>query len=171
MRLPVPAVPGTKAPVLLALLLVFVATPVFADVTVFIGSTITPSNRAVKGAAIGFGLLIVGFEFEYADTGEDIAEGAPSLRTGMGNVLLQTPIPLAGMQFYATMGAGGYRERLGEEPTRRQETEAGINTGGGVKVSLLGPVRARIDYRLFRLRGDPLHSTVHRVYAGLNLAF
>jgi len=171
MRLPVLAVPGTKAPVLLALLLVFVATPVFADVTVFIGSTITPSNRAVKGAAIGIGLLIVGFEFEYADTGEDIAEGAPSLRTGMGNVLLQTPIPLAGMQFYATMGAGGYRERLGEEPVRRQETEAGINTGGGVKVSLLGPVRARIDYRLFKLRGDPLHSIVHRVYAGLNLAF
>jgi len=160
-----------KAPIPLALLLVFVATPAFADATVFIGSTTTPSNRAVKGAAIGVGLLIVGFEFEYADTGEDTAEGAPSLRTGMGNVLLQTPIPLAGMQFYATVGAGGYRERLGEEPGQQQETHIGINTGGGVKVSLLGPVRARLDYRLFKLRGDPLHSTVHRVYAGLNLAF
>ena len=52
-----------------------------------------------------------------------------------------------------------------------QETHVGVNTGGGVKVSLLGPVRARLDYRLFKLRGDPLHSTVHRVYAGLNLAF
>ncbi len=40
-----------------------------------------------------------------------------------------------------------------------------------MKVSLLGPVRARVDYRVFKLRGDPLHSTVHRVYAGLNLAF
>ena len=41
----------------------------------------------------------------------------------------------------------------------------------GVKVSVLGPVRARLDYRVFKLRGDALYSTVHRVYAGLNLAF
>ena len=170
MRLPALAATGGKAPALLALLLVFLATPAFADATVFIGSTTTPSNRVAKGAAIGIGLLIVGFEFEYADTGEDVAEGAPSLRTGMGNVLLQTPIPLAGMHFYATMGAGGYRERFGEEPDRQQETHLGLNTGGGVKVSLLGPVRARLDYRLFKLRGEPLHSTVHRLYAGLNLA-
>jgi hypothetical protein len=156
---------------LLGLLLVLAATPAFADATVFIGSTTTPSNRAVKGAAIGISLLIIGFEFEYADTGEDAAEQAPSLRTGMGNVLLQTPIPIAGIQFYATMGAGGYREQLGEEPTRVQETHVGVNTGGGVKVSLFGPIRARLDYRLFKLRGEPLHSTVHRVYAGLNLAF
>ncbi len=131
----------------------------------------TPANRAAKGASIGFGLLIVGFEFEYADTGEDAAEGAPSLRTGMGNVLLQTPIPLAGMQFYATLGGGGYRERLGEDPGANQESHVGINTGGGVKVSLLGPIRARLDYRLFSLRGEPLHSTVHRVYVGFNVAF
>jgi hypothetical protein len=32
-------------------------------------------------------------------------------------------------------------------------------------------VRARVDYRVFNLRGEPLHSTVHRVYAGANLAF
>ena len=155
----------------LSALLVLVATPAFADATVFIGSTTTPANRAVKGAAVGVSLLIIGFEFEYADTSEDTLEAAPSLRTGMANVLLQTPIPIAGIQFYATMGAGGYRERLGDEPTRIQETHAGINTGGGVKVSLLGPIRARLDYRLFKLRGEPLHSTVHRVYAGLNLAF
>ena len=181
MRLPALLLAGAKAPAillararvpaLLSVLLVLPATPALADATVFIGSTTTPANRAVKGAAVGIGLLIVGFEFEYADTGEDALEAAPSLRTGMGNVLLQTPIPIAGIQFYATMGAGGYRERLGEEPNHRQETHVGINTGGGVKVSLLGPIRARLDYRLFKLRGEPLHSTVHRVYAGLNLAF
>jgi hypothetical protein len=171
MRLPALATPGVNAPALLTLTLVLLASPAFADATIFIGSTTTPSNRAAKGAAIGIGLLVVGFEFEYADTGEDLEEAAPSLRTGMGNVLLQTPIPLAGMQFYATVGAGGYRERLGEEPDRQQETHIGINTGGGVKVSLLGPVRVRLDYRLFKLRGEPLHPTVHRVYAGLNLAF
>ncbi len=40
-----------------------------------------------------------------------------------------------------------------------------------MKVSLLGPIRARLDYRLFKLQGEPLHSTVHRFYAGFNLAF
>jgi hypothetical protein len=163
--------PASLSRVLLAFLLVLAATPAFADATLFIGSSTTPANRAVKGAAVGVGFLVVGFEFEYADTSEDAREGAPSLRTGMGNVLLQTPVPIGGVQFYVTMGAGGYREQLGEQPNRIQETHVGINTGGGVKVSLLGPIRARLDYRLFKLRGEPLHSTVHRVYAGLNLAF
>ena len=143
------------------------STPAFADATAFLGSTVTPANRPAKGVAFGIGLLIVGFEFEFSSTDEAIDEAAPALRTGMGNVLLQTPFPVAGMQFYVTTGAGLYRERLGD----RQETHAGFNTGGGAKITLLGPIRARVDYRIFHLRGDPLHSTVHRVYAGLNLAF
>jgi hypothetical protein len=143
------------------------ATPAFADATLFIGSTTTPASRAAKGFALGFGFVIVAFEFEYASTSEVPADAAPSLRTGMGNVLLQTPIAFAGVRPYFTTGGGGYREVLGA----RQETNIGVNTGGGVKISLLGPVRARLDYRVFKLKGDPLHSTVHRVYAGLNLAF
>lgn len=142
-------------------------TPAYADATVFIGSTTTPANRQVKGFGIGVGLLIVGFEFEYADTKEHVVELAPRLRTGMGNVLLQTPFPLAGLQFYVTTGGGAYRETFGA----RQDTQLGLNTGGGVKISLLGPIRARVDYRVFKLRGEPLHSVVHRVYAGLNLKF
>lgn len=143
------------------------AAPAFADATVFIGSTSSPSNRTAKGFALGMGLLIVGFEFEYSSTSEEVSEAAPSLRTGMGNVLLQTPFPIFGFQPYATVGAGAYRERLGEI----QETSVGVNTGGGVKITLIGPVRARVDYRVFNLRGNPLHATVHRVYAGANLAF
>ncbi|MBM3820640.1 MAG: hypothetical protein FJW14_16715, partial [Acidimicrobiia bacterium] len=119
-------------------ILLAVSTPAFADATLFLGSTMTPANRAAKGIAIGVSLLVVGFEFEFADTGETLLELAPSLRTGMGNVLLQTPFPVAGMQFYVTTGGGFYRERLGS----LQETHLGINTGGGVKVSLLGPIRA-----------------------------
>jgi hypothetical protein len=149
------------------LLTAVMSVPAFADATVFIGNTATPANRPVKGLALGVGLLVVGFEFEFAETGETIGEAAPSLRTGMGNVLLQTPIPVAGIQFYVTTGGGLYRERLGT----LQETQFGVNTGGGAKISLLGPVRARVDYRVFKLRGEPLHSVVHRVYAGLNLAF
>ena len=150
-----------------ALLVLCSATPALADATAFIGATTTPANRTVKGLAIGVGLLIVGFEFEFASTDETPEEAAPSLRTGMGNVLLQTPVPIAGMQFYFTTGGGLYRERLGEF----QETHFGVNTGGGAKISLLGPLRARLDYRIFNLRGEPLHSVVHRVYAGVNLAF
>ena len=152
---------------IVVLLVLFSAAPAFADATVFIGSTMTPANRPAKGLALGVGLVIIGFEFEYASTGETPEDAAPSLTTGMGNVLLQTPFPVAGMQFYVTTGVGGYRERLGEF----QETHVGMNTGGGAKITLLGPVRARIDYRILKLRGEPLHSVVHRVYAGLNLAF
>ena len=150
-----------------AVVLLGVASPAFADATAFLGTTSTPANRQARGFALGIGLLVVGFEFEYASTAEEPEDAAPGLRTGMGNVLLQTPFPVAGMQFYVTTGAGLYRERLGD----RQETHAGFNTGGGAKITLLGPIRARVDYRIFHLRGDPLHSTVHRVYAGLNLAF
>lgn len=149
------------------LLLLLTAAPALADATLFIGSTTTPANRTAKGVALGVSLLVVGFEFEFADSTESIEEGAPSLRTGMGNVLVQTPFPVAGMQFYLTTGAGLYRERSGA----REETHAGFNTGGGAKISLLGPLRVRLDYRVFKLRGEPLYSTVHRVYAGLNLLF
>jgi hypothetical protein len=149
------------------LIVLYSAVPAFADATAFIGTTTTPANRPTKGVAVGVGLLIVGFEFEYASVSESLEDAAPSLRTGMGNVLLQTPFPVAGMQFYVTTGAGLYRENLAE----RQETHAGFNTGGGAKISLFGPLRARLDYRVFKLRGEPLHSVVHRIYAGVNLAF
>ena len=147
-------------------LLVFSA-PAFADATLFVGSTITPANRPVKGVSLGASFLVVGVEFEFADTSESVEDAAPALRTGMGNLLLQTPIPVAGIQFYLTTGGGLYRERLGQH----QETQFGANVGGGAKILLTGPVRARLEYRVFKLRGEPLHPVVHRFYAGLNLAF
>jgi len=149
------------------LLVLSSAAPAFADATAFIGTNTTPANRPVKGIAIGVGLVIIGFEFEYASTSETPEDAAPGLRTGMGNVLLQTPFPIAGMQFYVTTGTGIYRETLGDF----QETHVGFNTGGGAKISLLGPLRARVDYRVFNLRGESLHPTHHRLYGGINLAF
>ena len=152
---------------ILGLLLSAVATPAFADITAFIGTTSTPTNRPTRGGAFGMGFLIVGFEIEYASTSEEPLEAAPSLHTGMGNVYVQTPIAILGLRPYFTTGGGVYREKLGT----LSETGFALNSGGGVKVSLLGPVRARFDYRIFRLRGEPLHDTVHRFYAGLNLSF
>ncbi len=104
-----------------------------ADFTAFIGLNGTPERRAVKGLAIGTGLLIVGFEVEYADTSEDEELIAPRLRTIMFNGLVQTPVPIAGMQFYGTIGGGGYRESFNTVP-EISETNFGTNIGGGVDV-------------------------------------
>src|SRR5512132_4734481 len=76
----------------------------YADATAFIGVNTTPSNRTAKGFAIGITVLVVGVEFEYSDTGEDLKAAAPSLRTGSGNLLVQTPRPIGGLQFYGTAG-------------------------------------------------------------------
>ena len=139
-----------------------------ADVTAFFGVNPTPSNRVLTGLSAGIGLLVVGFEFEYAQTREDVDELAPALKTYMFNGLLQTPIPVAGMQFYATAGGGVFRETLSAET----ETNVGMNIGGGVKMSLAGPLRLRLDYRVFTLRGEDVrHARPQRFYAGLNLKF
>ncbi|MDQ3169912.1 MAG: porin family protein [Acidobacteriota bacterium] len=151
-------------PVLVAALL-GVPAPAFADATVFLGMLNKPDQHLTRGFAAGIGLLVVGFEFEYANAPEDLVKARPSLQTGMGNLLVQTPF--SSVQLYGTVGGGVYRERLGGD----QETNVGVNVGGGVKFSVLGPVRVRLDYRIFNLRGEPLHPTVQRFYAGANLKF
>jgi hypothetical protein len=155
--------------------------PAFADATLFIGTTsvsdsANASRQTTKGFAIGAGLLVVGVEFEYAQTAEDQERLGPSLRTGVGNVYVQTPVALAGLQFYATTGGGLYRERSTVTTTTDiNKTGFTSNTGGGVKISLLGPLKARVDYRIFKLLGDKpsptWRGTVQRLYAGVTLGF
>jgi hypothetical protein len=65
-----------------------------------------------------------------------------------------------------TAGAGFYSETLGAH----NDMGLAYNTGGGVKISLAGPLRLRVDYRVFTL-GGALYSPAHRIYAGLNLKF
>ena len=157
----------TTAAVLMCALFLGSARTASADVTAFIGMTPTPQNHTVRGFALGFGLLVIGFEFEYANTAEDFVERLPGLQTGSANVLFQTPVAVHGVQIYGTLGGSGYRERLGD----LRETHVGTNVGGGAKIRLAGPLRARIDYRIFRLQGAPIHDTYHRFYAGANLSF
>lgn len=155
------------AAALLAGVLLFPSTA-SADITAFLGINPTPESRTLTGVSGGVGLLIVAFEFEYANTREDLDELAPGLKTYMFNGLLQTPVPIAGMQFYATAGGGVFRETLDDE----SETNVGMNVGGGVKMNLAGPLRLRLDYRVFTLRGsDVRHSKPQRFYAGLNVKF
>ena len=156
----------TFAPAL-ALTFVFlaaVATPARADVTAFLGLSPTPDNHLLRGFSGGVSLIVIGFEFEYAKLSEDDVEQLPGLQTYSGNVLVQTPTR---MQLYATAGGGGYRETLGD----RGETHVGVNIGGGAKIPLIGPLRVRVDYRVFQLRGAPIHSTYQRFYVGGNIAF
>jgi hypothetical protein len=143
------------------------ATSAFADITGFIGANTTPENRRAQGFAVGAGVLLFGFEFEYASNPDEPDAQAPSLRTGSGNLLIQTPFAIYGFQPYFTTGLGVYRETLG----RRQDTGLAFNTGGGVKISLIGPIRLRLDYRVLKLGDEALESPVQRIYAGLNLKF
>ena len=149
------------------LLLLLTPSRAAADITAFLGANPTPTARVVKGAAGGVGLVVVGFEFEYAHTSEDRVQAAPGLWTYMFNGLLQTPFPLGGMQFYGTAGGGVFHETLNST----SETNVGINVGGGVKINLAGPLRLRLDYRVFTLKGSPLYSKPQRFYAGINLKF
>ena len=153
-------------PLLLATAMFLAAAPAYADFTVFVGKNQTPSSRTLRGFAAGSGQMIA-FEFEYANNGEDLEEAEPGLRTFFGNVLVQTPFSIFGFQPYATVGTGLYRETL----DTRSETAWSFNSGVGTKVTLFGPLKARVDYRVLKLNGDPLYSTVHRVYSGIHLTF
>jgi hypothetical protein len=139
--------------------------PAAADVTAFLGFSPTPETRPTRGFAFGMNFLIVGVEFEYANTKEKEDPLAPGLVTSMFNGIVSTPT--TGIQFYGTLGGGIYRERFGDET----ETSFGTNIGGGAKLTLAGPLRLRIDYRVFNLRGGAVHKTPQRFYAGLNLRF
>jgi len=48
---------------------------------------------------------------------------------------------------------GGYRGQSGVE---HQETSVATNVGAGANIDLAGPLRLRLDYRLFMLQGSPL---------------
>jgi len=162
-----------------ALVLVAIgALPARADLTAFVGAQTSPSTRSTLGIAAGASFLVLGFEFEYARAGGDddcqavsgTVTCAPTVRTAMLNGLVQTPrgvVPK--MQLYATIGGGGFRERF--DAIDVQETGFGTNVGGGAKIELAGPLRVRLDYRVFKFTGDAVHKNPQRFSVGLNVAF
>ena len=157
-----------RSTIILALAVAFVglsARPAFADVTAFLGSSMNPSTRSAKGVAIGIGLIVVGFEFEYSRTVEDEREAAPEVRTGMGNLVVMTPTTK--LQLYGTTGGGLYHEVYRDTKT----TNIGTNVGGGVKIALAGPLKLRLDYRVFSFNGKALYKRMQRMYAGVSLSF
>lgn len=155
-------------------LLAGTARPASADITAFLGFTPTTSTRSARGFAVGAGVLFFGFEFEYSNISEDTASDAPGLKSGMGNVLLQTPA-VSGFQLYGTAGGGYASESIGG----LSHGTFASNLGGGVKIRLVGPLRVRVDYRVLKLASTmtspatrlPTPDSVHRFYVGANLAF
>jgi hypothetical protein len=135
-----------------------------ADITFFVGLSPKPEMRSLRGVSAGINMLIVGFEFDYAVIREDAPNGRPGMQTGMFNMLVMTP---TNTQLYVTAGAGLYRETL----AGGSETNVGTNVGGGIKISLFGPIKVRVDYRVFALRGHPTYSKPQRLYVGINWAF
>ena len=138
-----------------------------ADATAFLGSHPGPEGGSLRGAALGISLRVLGLEFEYADTVRAGDAEAPSLRSGMVNLLLETPRRPPRPQIYASVGGGVYRER------GAATAGAGFarSAGGGIKIPLPGPLRLRVDYRVFSLRGSARGGLPQRIYAGVNLAF
>jgi opacity protein-like surface antigen len=152
------------------------ALPARADLTAFVGLQNSPNTRGTWGGAAGMGVLVVGFEGEYAQAHADndcftsTAECAPSVRTLMGNVLIQTPrgvVPK--VQLYGTIGGGYYRERF--ESLDIEHEGVGTNVGGGAKIDLAGPLRLRVDYRIFSFGNNAIYGHPQRFSVGINLAF
>lgn len=152
---------------LLGLVLSTGADPAFADLTVFAGR-MAPAGGTTGGVSLGISLRPVGMEFEYAGTTANRTATRPALQTGLFNLLVSAPLRSDdGIRIYVLVGGGAYRERF-DEHTR---TGLAVNAGGGITVSLAGPFRVRVDYRLFALRGGLFHRRPRRVYTGLDLAF
>ena len=155
---------ATVTAVLATLILALCPTPAAADATFFFGYAPKPSGRPVRGFALGATMAVVGFEFEYSNTDETEIPTAPGLKTYMFNILLASP---TSVQVYATAGGGLYTERVLDQ----SNTAFGTNFGGGVKFKLAGPLRLRIDYRIFALSGEAVEKSSQRFYAGANVAF
>jgi hypothetical protein len=158
--------PPMRRAVLVLVLLLAASSPARADLTVFAGLQSAPAIRPTTGIGLGFGLLVLGWEVEVARVSERLEDQAPSISSGTGSVYVQNPIPISGVQFYAIAGAGIYRERL----DAYQQTDVHVALGGGAKISLAGPLKLRLDYRIFKLR-DARSSNPQRLSAGLTLAF
>jgi hypothetical protein len=146
---------------LTALCLLARPAPAHADITAFLGFTPTTDARQARGLAVGVSALIFGGEFEWSDI-QDTTSG-PGLRTVTFNGQLLTPGRKT--QIYLTFGIGRYTEELAG--VERSDSTSSI--GAGVKTRLLGPLKLRLDYRVFTLHGAPRVKHPKRFYAGLAL--
>jgi hypothetical protein len=137
-----------------------------AGITAFLQRA-TPEARGGIGFALSIPIFtqIITLEGEYSRAGE---EGeSPSLAIWSGSVLLVSPIEVIRLRPYFATGFGFYRQAMGAE----SETSFTTLPGFGVFLRLGGPIHGRFDYRVVKLRGEPLQGSQKRYYAGMTLRF
>ena len=157
---------GRRLSLALLLLVGAGAGPASADLTVFAGRV--TADHGTRGAALGVSLRPVGLEFEYAGIPAAGSDSSPARQTGLFNLLVGAPLDRnRRLELYGAVGAGLYREHTGSHA----QTNLAAGAGAGVNISLRGPLRLRIDYRLLVLRGARADRRPRRVYAGLNIPF
>ncbi len=142
------------------------------NVTAFAGVAMAAGPHVAIGVAVGVRPRPgpVSIEFEYSRSRSDPPAGVPAIVTFSGNLLVQLPIRPSRFQFYGTFGVGLYVLLLDH---RSSEPNDARNFGGGVKITLAGPLKLRMDYREFRLAriGGEDHSNEHRFCVGIVTGF
>lgn len=159
---------------LVAVLLAAAEVPAAADATLLFGLQTTSAPHPTVGIAWGHWPGPVGFEVEYAGTVGRATAAKPSVGTIMVNVLVQTPARIHGARVYALGGFGLY----GEEGGGRGSGEVSAkDIGVGAAVPLGGPLKLRLDYRLYLLGpgdgslGSPISHHPRRLSAAFSLGF
>ena len=143
------------------------AAPARADATAFLGANLSPANRQVNGVSAGVSLVIVGLSSSMRNATDDQGGRARRSRPGWATCCCRRRSPSPASSRTSPSAAACITK-----PGTRIATPAfGMNTGGGVKISLVGPIRLRVDYRVFKLGSGALNTPAHRIYAGLNLKF
>ena len=161
---------------LLGAWLVASAVPAQADAAAFVGAMTAGSPRPAFGVSFGRCPSVFGFEIEYAGTLGAATSTSSSAGGINANIMVQSRSPIHGLQFYGIGGFGLYGETFGSG-VGSGEILAG-DIGGGAKIGLAGPLKLRLDYRVFLLgdapdaaRGVVVHQHPQRFSVGLSLAF
>ena len=115
-----------------------------ADATVLVGLKSVEGLRPSFAWSFGYRPSAVGVEVEYLSTrpGDYSAGGI------FGSVIV-IPVTIAKAHIFVVGGVGVWGE--GFEGGKRTGVLSAVNVGGGVLVDLTGPLKLRLDYRLFRL--------------------
>lgn len=146
-----------------------------ADATVLVGLMSVDALRPSFGFSFGYRPSAVGFEIEYLSTLGPTTPGHFSAGGIFASVIVQ-PVTISNVQVFAIGGFGIWGEGFsGGKGTGVLDAK---NVGGGVLVALAGPMRLRLDYRLFLL-GEveevgsiaPRRKHPQRIAAGLHFAF
>ena len=136
----------------------------FADFTAFLGVNPTPVNRPVRGFSGGAGLPHRRLRVRVCEH----ERGRGAVGAEAADLHVQRPRADAGShRRHAVLRYRRRRRRYRERLFDFTETHVGYNIGGGIKMSLAGPLRLRFDYRVFTLKGEPRHTNPQRFYVGI----